>query len=244
MDTCDYRDTGERILPAEEGELSLVYTRHRFAYEQVLPLAENKTVLDVGCGSGYGAAMLAKVASRVVGVDYSDQAINYCRKNWDSPNLEFVQMDANKLELDSEFDLTVCFQAIEHMDDLDHFVGQLKKVTAKGGKILISTPNVFRPLKDDLANPFHVNEMNFDRFSDLLKKHFTEFLVIGVAYAKKNSFRSLIAKLPVYRWGRILKRKSKLKKIAARALDLDQFTIIDKNVRQSAADLLAICDNP
>ncbi len=48
------KDTGERIIPTEDGELSLVYSRHRFAYEYASTFVENKTVLDVGCGTGYG----------------------------------------------------------------------------------------------------------------------------------------------------------------------------------------------
>ena len=51
-------DTGERMIPTAEGETSFVFARHRFAYEQARTFVGGKSVLDIGCGTGYGCRIL------------------------------------------------------------------------------------------------------------------------------------------------------------------------------------------
>ncbi|HHS13285.1 MAG TPA: class I SAM-dependent methyltransferase [bacterium] len=236
-------DTGERILPTREGEISVVFSRHRYAYEYVQQFVKDKIVIDAGCGTGYGCDILAKKAQSVYGVDYDSQAIAYCKKNYAAPNITFVEMDANSLDLAQRFDIAVTFQVIEHMPNLSKFVQQLKQLVKRNGMIFISTPNVKQPQKDERANPFHFNEMNYTQFLKLISDNFSSFEILGVAYASRNKIRSFVAKLPFYRLGMKLKRKSGLKKIATRALDLTSFKIINLNVEEESADFLAVCYN-
>jgi len=236
-------DTGERILPVENGEISLVFSRHKFAYEYVQQYVENKTVIDVGCGTGYGCKIIANKAKLVYGIDHDKETIAFCQKHFLTPNIKYIKMDANSLNLDRKFDVAVTFQAIEHMPNLEAFIKKLKEIVNLGGFIFISTPNVKLDKKQKKANPFHLNEMSFDQFHKLLADNFSNFELLGVVYAKPNKLRTLVDKLKIYRWGRILTRKSKLKKIAARAMTLTEFKMINSNVKNEAADLLAVCQN-
>jgi len=81
----------ERIVPDQTapGILALHLKRYEFAR----PHCVAAEVLDAGCGVGYGSAYLAEVASRVVGVDVSEEAIAYARERYRRPNLEFVLGD-------------------------------------------------------------------------------------------------------------------------------------------------------
>jgi protein-L-isoaspartate O-methyltransferase len=54
--------TGERYIPGAALENDEISIEHFHRYHSVLPLAENKKVLDIACGEGYGAALLSKVA--------------------------------------------------------------------------------------------------------------------------------------------------------------------------------------
>jgi len=219
-------DTGERILPVEEGGTSVVFSRHRFAYEYVQQFVENKTVVDVGCGTGYGCIILAEKAKMVYGIDYDKEVVTYCKQKYTAPNIKYIEMDANSLDLDRQFDIAVTFQVIEHMPNLNTFVEQLKQIVKPNGVIFISTPNVRQRHRDKETNPFHFNEMNYSQFQNLLSYYFLSFEIFGVAYADRNRMRSFVGKLPFYRWSKKLKRKSGLKKIVAHALSLTQFKII------------------
>ncbi|MCG8607700.1 class I SAM-dependent methyltransferase [bacterium] len=231
------------MLPTRDDEISVVFSRHKFAYEYLKKFVEQKTVIDVGCGTGYGCKILAEKARLVYGLDYDQEAIAYCCQHYLLSNVEYILQDATSIKLDRQFDVAVSLQVIEHMTDLANFLKQLKRVVKPGGTLFISTPNVKKSEERRSDNPFHHNEMNYSQFSKLLRDHFTAFEILGITYARHNRMRSMVGKLPFYKWGRKLKRSSKLKKVATRALDLTSFKVIDTNVEKDGADLLAVCQN-
>jgi|GEM_PF-4887777 len=75
--------TGER--PGWGEDFDYDESRHRAAYLYAHKLAAGKSVLDAGCGEGFGTVTLADTAAKVLGVDYSEEAIVACRKKWDKP---------------------------------------------------------------------------------------------------------------------------------------------------------------
>jgi methylase of polypeptide subunit release factors len=61
--------TGERVIPGQvETDL---WNEHFSRYAFATLFASGKRVLDLGCGSGYGSAELARTAESVIGVDVS-----------------------------------------------------------------------------------------------------------------------------------------------------------------------------
>jgi 2-polyprenyl-3-methyl-5-hydroxy-6-metoxy-1,4-benzoquinol methylase len=234
-------DTGERMLPTQEGEVSIVFARHTLTYEYALQYAEGKKALDAGCGTGYGSNMLATRAHHVTAIDLSGDALDYCRSHYAKPNLEFVQKDVTKLTYRGEFDVAVSFQVIEHLPDPSAFLQSLKQAVVPGGTILIATPNVRTPRTGADANPFHCSEMSFDELRALLSKHFSSFQVLGIGHARPNALRAFIYKTPLYRLGKLLKRGSAVKRLANKTLNLTNFQIISERVAEDAADLIAVC---
>ncbi|MDW7681280.1 MAG: class I SAM-dependent methyltransferase [bacterium] len=236
-------DTGERILPTQLGETSFVFARHKFAYCHVQQFVENKTVIDVGCGSGYGCHILSQRAKLVCGIDHDAEIIAYCRQRYHNSKLSFLQMDATRLNLDQQFDVVINFQMIEHVEDMESFIDVLRQAAKPEGTIFISTPRIPEEKVNKGKNPFHAHDLTYHQFYYLINRKFTEFEIVGVAYAAQNRLRTIITRLPIYRWGRLLSRKSKLKKLAGRSMGLSKFKIITTDVEHHAADLLAICRN-
>ena len=64
----DVSFTGERLHEGDE-RFALDIARHRTAYEVAKRHAGRGRVLDLGCGSGYGTALLAGSGAHVVGID-------------------------------------------------------------------------------------------------------------------------------------------------------------------------------
>jgi len=102
----------ERIyLPTSETN----HIPHIFAYMNAIPIVKGKSVIDLCCGTGYGTRLLSEAANRVIGYDYSKEAIAYNNKRKLS-NTEFYQADVEKLKvLDSQ--VITCMQGLEHLDD-------------------------------------------------------------------------------------------------------------------------------
>jgi len=70
----------------------------------------NERVLDVGCGDGKLSAEVAQILPKgsVLGIDLSEDMISFARNNYTQdkfPNLTFMQINADELTFDSEFDV-------------------------------------------------------------------------------------------------------------------------------------------
>ena len=97
-------------------------------------------MLDVGCGVKPYAPFFARAAT-YVGVDVADNA---------AADLEGTVED---LPVDDpSFDVVLCTQVLEHVDDPARAVRELRRVTAPGGRVLASTHGVqiYHPNPQDL----------------------------------------------------------------------------------------------
>lgn len=242
MQQQDLADTGERIIPTGEDELSFVFAQHQLAYKYAAQYATEVAVVDVGCGAGYGCNILAGHARFVCGVDYSLEALQYCRQHYAADNISYVQMSAMHLGFRRQFDIAVSFQTIEHLPDALGFFKQLKASVKPSGLIFITTPNVPNSGKAAKSSPFHTVEYDVVSFQRLLQGQFSSYELYGVSYKTKNLLRDVLQSFPLYRVGRHVKRKSKLKKVADWMLDLSRFQITRDDIENSI-DLLAICKN-
>jgi len=168
--------TGERPGWGEGFEYD--YSRHVAAYRYVATLAGGRSVLDAGCGEGFGTQTLADVAERVLGVDYSPVAVGECRRLWKKPNLRFERLDLTTPDGFAEtFDLVVNFQVIEHIDDPLPFLHGLRERLAPGGRLVLTTPNRLRTISE---NPYHVREYTPAELHALLSGVFDDVEVLGV----------------------------------------------------------------
>lgn len=65
-----------------------------------------KKVLDYGCGGGKYSNWLGQKAKEVVGIDLSENALDFARKNCNLKNVSFFKMDCEKIDFQSEcFDI-------------------------------------------------------------------------------------------------------------------------------------------
>src|SRR5437762_11480176 len=80
--------TGERTLP-DVPEENYWFRRHLAAYEWIAERVWGLRIADLACGEGYGADVLARTASDVVGVDANPEAHEHARLRYRRPNLRF-----------------------------------------------------------------------------------------------------------------------------------------------------------
>jgi ubiquinone/menaquinone biosynthesis C-methylase UbiE len=191
--------TGERFVPGVPGE---IWSEHWHRYHFAARWAEGQRVLDVACGEGYGAALLARSAQSVVGADISREAVAHARSEYASlANLSFVEAPCTRLPLaDASIDLAVSFETVEHIAEQEAFLDELARVLAPGGVLLISSPNkVEYSDKRSFANEFHVKELYRDEFERLLKRRFAAL----DWYGQKPNFYSVIAPEALARSGQL-----------------------------------------
>ena len=146
-------------------------------------IEDGMTVLDMGCGTGYGDQHLEGAgAARVLGVDYSDEALVYARSTFGSAISQYARGFASSCPLaDDAFDVIVCMEAIEHFPDIDVFLKEVRRVLKPGGMFLVSTPNKLfhSPHTDEPLNPYHSVEFTLAEFEHILGAHFTVERMLG-----------------------------------------------------------------
>lgn len=161
----------ERINPFIHSK-DLMYPEHLARYMFAAQLAVGKNVLDCSCGNGYGAYYLAKHGAKtVLGIDIDPEAVAFSRAHFSHPSLRFELGDAQTLRpIDTaSIDLYVSFETIEHVDDIESFLLEARRVLKPNGIFIVSCPNdgIFNP-----ENPFHRRAFRLDEFVDAIASVF------------------------------------------------------------------------
>ena len=110
-------ENGERqVAPKIEGIRRDHVARYEFAAKELPP---ESRVLDIACGVGYGAWILAKAGHHVTAVDRSKEAIDYAVKFYGHRNIKHVCsfVDGFQIPPNGSFDAVVSFETIEHLED-------------------------------------------------------------------------------------------------------------------------------
>lgn len=107
-------------------ELDINLNRYMFACE----FLEGKTVLDLGCGSGFGTYLYSLLAEKVIAVDYDANAIEEAKK-WPYPknNVEFIHGDITDQEFFDTLpsvDVCVALEVLEHIEEPAALLRDLK----------------------------------------------------------------------------------------------------------------------
>jgi 2-polyprenyl-3-methyl-5-hydroxy-6-metoxy-1,4-benzoquinol methylase len=143
--------------------------RYEFAIQQVVARNRTKSVLDVGCGVGYGSAMLAEVVDQVTSIEKDDEAREIFEEHWKHPNIDFCQTDFLDFDCQGKYDAIVCFEFIEHVAFFDEAIARFSKWS---DFLIISTPNEeVRPHLQEPVNPFHFRHFRPSELQEVLEKH-------------------------------------------------------------------------
>lgn len=165
----------ERFIPGISSQR--IFDDHKARYDFASKYIQQKDVLDIACGSGFGSHLMATSGARsVFGADIDFETIACAQKKYQAKNLSFYQRDISKLTFSDVFDVIVSFETIEHIHSYEDTMLRLYSALRKGGMLIISTPNreITTPQNHSLnqkpINPFHAQEFILPELLHLLKK--------------------------------------------------------------------------
>lgn len=98
-------------------------------------------VLEVGCGIGTFTRRIVNApgVTRVVSIDISEAAVARCRAAVTSPILDLRTADVRDVE--GRFDLVVCMNVLEHIEDDRGALGHMLGLVAPGGTLFLLVPS-------------------------------------------------------------------------------------------------------
>lgn len=171
-----YRELGT-FIPQQQHDL---YEKIRDGYVM------GRTVVDIGCSSGFGSNILSHFARHVWGLDINKESIDFARLVFSRPNLSFevfnVERPENSRPL-SSFEVVTMIEVIEHLSDPDSALSTLKgffsdKLNTIG---FITVPNINNEVikKADAENDLHIQHWTPGEFYAYLIQHFRSVTLFG-----------------------------------------------------------------
>lgn len=132
---------------------------------------KNKKVLDIGCGTGTVCLYFASKGCNVVGIDISKKAIKLAKLN--ARNLGFYNKtdyfvsDFPNETVSGKYDLIICSEILEHIDDHRTALKRIYQLMKKGGHVLFSVPlDTSFLFRNNFLNVFEKNVGHLRRYND------------------------------------------------------------------------------
>ncbi|MFH1671587.1 MAG: class I SAM-dependent methyltransferase [Candidatus Portnoybacteria bacterium] len=120
------------------------YSLHFWLYKKYLKnylkVKSDDLILDVGCGIGHSLDYLRQFSDNLVGVDTDLISLLYAKK---TTKANYVLAKAEKLPFkDNTFDKIISFNVLEHIENDQEAIKEIRRVAKKGAEILIWVPSL------------------------------------------------------------------------------------------------------
>lgn len=106
-------------------------------------------ILDAGCGSGEISVLLQQRGYNVIGIDFSEVAVQLARE----AGVDAFQADFD-LELkfpDKSFDAVICFDVLEHLFDPMNALAEFRRILKDEGILVLTVPHIIMSLRGRLS---------------------------------------------------------------------------------------------
>lgn len=140
-------------------------------YNSIAQVDTSASVVDIGCGTGYGTIQLFDgLRGGVTGIDIDGAAIQFARDSFPFNGLEFVLWDITKTpEPEMQFETAVMVEVLEHIPDYHAALTNVRNMLTPGGRAYITARNANADLR---RNELHEREWTAMEFVRALEKHF------------------------------------------------------------------------
>jgi len=148
-----------------------------------------KRIADIGCGP-CGSLEWADMAAERVGIDPLADAYRKLVED-DRQQMTYVAAPSEKIPFaDGHFDIVTTFNSLDHVDDVDATIAELKRVCAPTGKILVIVEFGHAPTPTE---PHWLDESITERFGPEFQAH--DIRVFGVR-DDHNLYASMLDNVP------------------------------------------------
>ncbi|GEM_PF-1308371 len=161
------------------------FKNHSKFYSFAAQFVKGKSVVDIGCGSGYGCQILKRAGAKsVYGTDASSSAIQFAKNHFGKYAHFSIQSITDMRKYSSHtFDITISSEVLEHIKEysMEHqAIKELQRITKLNGLIIIGTPN-----NEMIAD----HGFSYTEIYRLMKNNFTDFIIFENALVPFGRFK-------------------------------------------------------
>ncbi|RJR25263.1 class I SAM-dependent methyltransferase [Candidatus Microgenomates bacterium] len=126
--------------------------------------------LDIGCGCGALSFYLGSIGFDVTGIDISKKAVDICEQNKKMFELhgclKFFKLNFPQENIKGRYDLIICSEVLEHIEDQKKAIRYIKNKLNKNGIVIFSLPSIKSPLhRLGLSSKHDINVGHLRRYS-------------------------------------------------------------------------------
>lgn len=129
------------------------------------------SAIDLGCGSGRVAELLARHYEHVTAIDLSEEMVALARRRHPSPAIEFRRADL--MEIEGEYDAVVSVMTIHHLPDQTAALEHVASLARPGGLVVIIDNAESQRVTRTSVRLWALRELVSDVYNAVLKFRFT-----------------------------------------------------------------------
>lgn len=127
---------GYRSVLLDAGPRFYMRTRHMLKYFP--PSSEH--IIDIGCGDGFFLELMAKKGFIADGIDGSAEAVKLCKERLGASAGIIECCFIDEFKPDKSYDLLLCGEVLEHIEDDESFIMQINRLAAINGILIVTVP--------------------------------------------------------------------------------------------------------
>ncbi|NQT46449.1 MAG: class I SAM-dependent methyltransferase [Candidatus Omnitrophica bacterium] len=158
-----FEEQEEGALPGDKKYSAADYYKYMVSrYIFSIRYIKNKTVLDSGCGFGWGSYLVCNYPEKIISIDLNEKALDFAKSHWDDKKLHFLKCSLLNIDsLNETFDVILGMEIIEHLSSKDGetYLYQCFRNLTDGGILILSSffPDLRKESeKAEKRNKFHL----------------------------------------------------------------------------------------
>ena len=167
---------------------------HRY---QLAARAARGFVVDCACGIGYASALIARQAEveAYLGIDPSEDAIEYAIKNYSGERIrfEYGMLEKNSCGR-SSIDTFLMFETLEHTTNPNEALKNIRACLKQDGLLIGSVPSAeYEALCESTygPNPFHLQRFTKEQITEMLGRHFGSVRIFSMEFILGSLFQRI-----------------------------------------------------
>jgi cyclopropane fatty-acyl-phospholipid synthase-like methyltransferase len=173
----------DRVTEAYYGEIFASSTKQflRERIDWMVNQAKGENILDIGCSQGIVSILLARDGKKVLGIDISDDAIQYAETEKQKEaeavqrNLVFTSGDIFEMQVKEKYHTVIMGEILEHLDNPAELITLVSELLEDDGRLILTIPFGVND-HDDHQHTFYISSI-----LDLVKGKFSmnDIKIIG-----------------------------------------------------------------